>query len=607
MCRLFFRKLTRPLVLMAVGWALFHAPRADADPQHGLALYGAPALPPDVVLPYANPQAPKGGRLVEGNTGGFDSLNPFILKGTAPWQLARLTHESLMLRSADEPFTLYCLLCESVDVAADQRSVTFTLRAQARFSDRSPVTVDDVIWSFQTLGTQGHPRYRAFHDAVAAITQTGPRSVTLHFARADRELPLLAGLRPILQRAEWQGRDFAASDPALVPVGTGPYVVADHEPGRQVTLRRDPDYWGADLPLRAGQANLDEIRIQFFGDSGVMFEAFKAGQITLYREDNAEDWDRLYDFPAMRDGAMVKSEITHRRPTGMTGFVMNTRRAPFDDWRVRQAMIAAFNFPYLNGTVTGGRQPRIRSYWDNSGLSDVTGPATGAVRDLLAPFAATLPPGALEGYSLPPGDAAERNRADIRRAGDLLTQAGYPVVAGRRVTPAGVPLRIAALVRQGDSGNQAILDLYRAALDRLGITLDIRAVDNAQYAERERNLDFDLTPFRRDLSLSPGTEQRLYWGAALADTPGTRNLMGATDPAIDAMIDALLTAETPAAFTAAIAALDRVLMAGRYVIPLWAAGPDLIAHDARLRYSAYTPIYGDRHGWLPDTWWQNTP
>ncbi len=579
-----------------------------AEPTHGLSLYGEPALPPDMVsLPYANPDAPKGGRMVEGATGGFDSLNPFILKGTAPWQLGRLTHESLMLRSADEPFTLYCLLCESVDVAADGRSVTFTLRPEARFADRSPVTVADVIWSFQTLGTKGHPRYRAFHEQVAGIEQTGPRAVTIRFTRADRELPLLAGLRPILQAAQWQDLDFANADPNLIPLGTGPYVVADHEPGRHVTLRRDPDYWGAALPLRRGMANLDEIRIEFFGDGGVMFEAFKAGQVTVHREDNAEDWDRLYDFPAIADGRMVKSEIAHRRPTGMTGFVMNTRRPPFDDWRVREAMILAFNFPYMNGTVTGGKQPRIRSYFDNSGMSDVTEPASQVVRDLLAPFAASLPPGALEGYILPVGDVSERNRNDIRSAAQLLTEAGYGVRDGRRITPDGTPLRVTALVRQGDTGNQAVLNLYRAALDRLGIDLDLRAVDNAQYAERERNLDFDLTPIRRDLSLSPGNEQRLYWGAALAETPGTRNLMGATDPAIDAMIDALLAAETPAAFRAAIEALDRVLMAGRYVIPIWAEGPDRIAHDAGLRYPVTTPIYGDRHGWLPDVWWYEAP
>lgn len=588
--------------------ALNFAGPVRAAPTHGLALYGAPALPPDMVsLPYANPAAPKGGRLVEGATGGFDSLNPFILKGTAPWQLSRLTHESLMLRSADEPFTLYCLLCESVEVAADRMSVSFTLRAAARFADGSPVTVADVIWSFDTLGTAGHPRYRAFHEQVAGMEQTGPRSLTIRFTRSDRELPLLAGLRPILQQAQWQGRDFADADPNLIPIGSGPYVVADHETGRQVTLRRDPGYWGAALPLRRGMANLDEIRIDFFGDAGVMFEAFKAGQITVYRESNAEDWDRRYDLPAMTDGRMMRSEIAHRRPTGITGYVMNTRRPPFDDWRVREAMITAFNFPYLNDTITGGKQPRIRSYFDNSGLSDVTGPAPAAVRDLLAPFAASLLPGTLEGYVLPAGDASERNRSDIRIAGDLLTQSGYGVQDGRRIGPDGTPLRITALVRQGDTANQAILDLYRAALDRLGITLQIRAVDNAQYAENERNLDFDLTPFRRDLSLSPGTEQRLYWGAALADTPGTRNLMGTTDPAIDAMIDAVLAAATPEDFRTAIAALDRVLTAGRYVIPIWAAGPDRIAHDARLKYPVTTPIYGDRHGWLPDVWWMETP
>nr|WP_245776282.1 extracellular solute-binding protein [Thalassovita taeanensis] len=567
-------------------------------------MYGSPALPPDFVsLPYANPDAPVGGRLIEGSTGGFDSLNPFILKGTAPWQLRFLAYESLMGRSLDEPFTLYGLLAESVEVAEDRTWVEFTLREGARFSDGSPVTIEDVLWSYDILGREGHPRYLGFARQVAAIDQTGPRSLRITFTVPDRELALIAGMRPILKKAGWEGKDFAASSIHDRPVGSAPYVVSDFEQGHHVTLRRNPDYWGKDLPLRRGMNNLDEIRIEYFGDEGVLFEAFKAGTLNFYRETNAEKWAAQYDFPAVSAGDVVKSEISHQRPTGMTGYVMNTRRAQLADWRVRQALILAFNFPYINGTVTGGRQARIASYFSNSDLGMRPGPAEGAVRDLLLPFAAQLPPGTLEGIALPKGDAAPRNRRDLREAVALLKAAGWHVVEGRLVDGAGTPFTFEVLLRQGDKTGQSVMEIYRAALERLGITMTVRAVDNAQYAAREAAQDFDMMPIRRDLSLSPGNEQKLYWGAATVDQPGSRNLMGMTDPAADAMIEALLAAQDRAAFTDAARALDRVLMAGRYVIPIWGTGPDRIAHRKGLKFPDHTPIYGDRTGWMPDVWW----
>lgn len=567
-------------------------------------MYGAPALPPDFVsLPYANPQAPQGGRMVEGATGGFDSLNPFILKGTAPWQLRFLAYETLMARSWDEPFSLYGLLAESVRVAEDRPWVEFTLRPEARFSDGSPVTVEDVIWSFQTLGTVGHPRYLGFAAQTRSITPTGPRSLRINFATADRELALIAGLRPILKKAQWEGRDFTASTINDIPIGSAPYVVAEFEQGRFVTLRRNPDYWGRDLPVRRGTNNLDEIRIEYYGDTSVMFEAFKAGAVTVWRETNAEDWQTRFDFDAVRRGDVILSEIAHARPTGMTGFVLNTARPHLADWRVREALLLAFNFPYINGTVTGGLQPRIQSYFSNSELGLKPGPATGRVRELLAPFAASLPPGALEGYSLPEGDASERNRADLRRAMALLQEAGWQVREGRLVDSNGKPFDLDVLLRQGDRANLAVLEIYRGALERLGITARIRPVDNAQYAEAEAAQDFDMMPFRRDLSLSPGNEQRLYWGSQGVGTPGTRNVMGMQVAAADAMIDHMLTTDSREEFIAATRALDRVLMAGRYVIPIWTTSVDRIAHSRQLKFPEYTPIYGDRIGWMPDVWW----
>ncbi|WP_425046331.1 extracellular solute-binding protein [Primorskyibacter sp. S87] len=580
------------------------AGNGEAESVHGIAMYGEPALPPDFVsLPYANPDAPKGGRVVFGNTGGFDSLNPFVLKGTAPWQFRFWGYESLMGRSWDEPFTLYGLLAESVEAAPDRSWVEFTLREEARFSDGSPVTVEDVLWSYQILGEEGHPRYRGLWSQIASIEQTGPRSIRLTFSGDNRELALIAGLRPILKKAQWEGKDFAASGLDDIPIGTGPYVVKDFEAGRFLTLHRNPEYWGRDLPFRRGTHNLDEMRIEFYGDGTVLFEAFKAGELTAIREFNAEKWDRQYDFPAVERGDVIKSEIPHQRPSGMTGFVMNTRRAPFNDWRVREAMLLAFNFEYINDTMTGGAQPRIASYFSNSVLGMQPGPAAGAVRELLESHVDDLLPGALEGYALPVGDGSARNRGNLRAAMKFLNEAGWTVQDGELRDAQSRPFRFQVLLRQGDGDMQTVIELYARALERLGISVETTTVDNAQFTARQTAYDFDMTTFRRDLSLSPGNEQRLYWGSDGVEDPGSRNLMGMDSPAAEAMIDRMLSTETQEEFTAAVRALDRILTTGRYVIPIWQYDVGRIAHSRHLKYPEHLPIYGDRPGFMPDVWW----
>lgn len=572
-------------------------------------MYGEPALPPDFVsLPYVNPEAPKGGDIVLGNTGGFDSLNPFVLKGTSPWQLPFFTHESLMGRSWDEPFTLYGLLAESVETDESRSWVEFTLREEARFSDGSPVTVADVIFSYELLGTEGHPRYHGLYAQIESIEQTGPRKVRLTFNTENRELALLAGMRPILKKAQWEGQDFADAPLQEVPLGTGPYVVSDFDAGRQVTLTRNPDYWGAEIPFRRGTHNFDQIKLDFYGDGNVLFEAFKAGEISAGREFNAETWETRYNFPAVERGDVIKSEFPHQKPSGMTGLVMNTRRAPFDDWRVREAMIQAFNFEFINETLTGGALPRITSYFSNSELAMAKGPAEGRVRALLEPFAEELPPGTLEGYALPVSDGSARNRRGIRAAMKLLAEAGYAAGDdGVMRNAAGEPLSFSILVSKGSAqdiqGSEKIADLYIGALERLGIQARLEVVDGAQAVRRLEEFDFDMTTFRRALSLSPGNEQRYYWGAAAAEQPGSRNVMGATNPAIDAMIDEMLTARSQEDFRAAVRALDRVLTAGRYVIPVWQFTVDRIAHDARMKYPDSLPIYGDGPNFMPEVWW----
>lgn len=570
-------------------------------------MYGAPALPPDFVsLPYANPDAPKGGRVVSGNVGSFDSLNPYTLKGDVPWQLRHLTHESLMGRSYDEPFTLYGLLAESVETGPNREWVEFTIREEARFSDGSPVTVEDVIWSYETIGTRGHPRYRGFWQKVTSIEAIGPRSIRLTFSEEDRELALIAGLRPILKKSQWDGRDFGEAPGDEPPIGTAPYVVTDFEFGRHVTLTRNPDYWGRDLPFRRGTNNFDEIRIEFYGDDTVLKEAFKAQALSYVRELNAEKWATQYDFPAAQSGDIVLSEIPHQKPSGMTGFVFNTRRAPLDDWRVRDALIHAFNFEFINDTLTGGRQPRITSYFSGSELGMRPGPATGRVRALLEPFADQLLPGALEGYDLPVSVGTKRNRGNIRKAMTLLNDAGWTVEGGILKNPEGRPLELTVLLRQDGLLQQAsaYMEIYARALERLGITLKVETTDAAQYAERERTYDFDLTFFRRAFSLSPGNEQTYYWGAEYADQPGSRNLMGMKSPAAEAMIAEMLASRSREDFTAAVRALDRVLISGRYVIPIHEYSEGRIAHLKELKYPKdKLPIYGDGIWFLPEVWW----
>ena len=577
---------------------------AFAEPQHGISMYGEPALPPDFAhLPYANPDAPTGGRIVTGEVGGFDSLNPHIREGSTPWQLRFLVYESLLGRSYDEPFALYGVLAESVEVDPESMWVEFHLNPAAEFSDGTPVTVEDVIWSYETLGTIGHPRYLNSWTRIASIEATGERSVKLTFTEADRELAMIMGLRPILKAAQWEGVDFTQSGLDQIPIATAPYVIDDFEAGRFVSLRRNPDYWGADIPFRRGTNVIDEVRMEFFADGNAMFEGFTSGLVTTMRETNAANWEENYDFPRMQSGEVVRSIIPHERPSGMTGLVMNTRNPQFDDWRVREALIQAFNFDYINLTLNGGTEPQITSYFSNSVLGMEEGPAAGRVAEFLAPFEADLLPGAMDGYALPSGEEAPANRAGIRSAMQLFEEAGYVVQDGVMTGPDGAPFTFEILLQQGSTENQSVVNIYVEALERLGITPTIATIDSAQYRERTDAFDFDMTYFRRGVSLSPGNEQRLYWGCEMAETQGSRNLMGACHPAIEAMIDRMLTSESQDDYVAAVRAMDRVLMSERYVIPFWYSQISRLAHNAELRYPETLPIYGDWIGWQPDVWW----
>ena len=594
-------------MMRAVGVAALFASTAHtalAEPRHGIAMYGEPALPPDFVsLPYANPDAPKGGAITFGEAGGFDSLNPYIVKGSAPAGVALLTVETLLGRSYDEAFSLYGLLAESVDTDEARTYVEFTLREGARFSDGTPVTPEDVLWSFEKLGTEGQPRYAAAWGKIAKSEITGPRSIKFTFNVVDRELPLILGLRPILQKAQWEGKDFTAST-LIAPIGSGPYTVGEFEAGKFIHFTKNPDWWGKDVPFYKGMHNFDQVNYEYFGDAGVVFEAFKSGDTSTYREGNAQKWLTNYDFPAVTTGDIVKSEIPHGRPSGIDGLVFNTRKPLFTDWRVRDALIFAFNFELINSTITGGTQPRITSYYSNSTLGLTPGaPADGKVKTLLEPFAKDLLPGALDGYTLPTSDGSEANRANIRTATDLLEQAGWTVQDGTLKNAAGELFAFEILLVQGEDEMLSISNIYVEALKRLGIDAKITSVDSAQYKERTNAYDFDMTHYIRSLSLSPGNEQTLYWGSAGVTEPATRNWMGMNSPAAEAMIQTLLSSTSRDDFVAAAQALDRVLTTGRYVIPIWYSNISRLAHKKELKFPAKLPLYGDWIGFQPEVWW----
>ncbi|MFN3646188.1 MAG: extracellular solute-binding protein [Gemmobacter sp.] len=603
----YFRKPALAFALVAgvlAGAGAAGDSRAEPTTMHGIAMHGNPALPPDLVAqPQVNPEAPKGGRIVLGEVGGFDSLNPFSTLGRAPGWIAPLTVETLMGRAWNEPFTVYGLLAESVTTDDARSFAEFTLREGARFANGDPVTVEDVLWSFEALA-KAHPRYAAAHAKVARAHATGPRSVRFDFTAPDRELPLILGLRPVLSAKDWQGRDPAASG-MVAPLGSGPYRVAAVDPGRSITFARRADWWAADLPLMRGMHNFDEVKVEYFADGAVMFEAFKAGAIQVFREGQAARWASGYDFARVRSGEVVKSEIPHWRPAMMTGLAMNGRRAVLADWRVRQALIDSFGFEFVNATVNGGSEPRVQSWFHNSDLAMGPGPASAAVAALLAPFADSLPPDALGDLSLPVSDGSEANRAGLRRAGRWLEEAGWTVAAdGRRVNAAGEAMALEILLPIGGAEMRSVATIWARALERLGISARIVAVDDAQLNARLRDYDFDITPIVRANSLSPGYEQYLYWGRDGVTTPGTRNIAGVDSPAVDAMIETMLAARDPADFRTAVQALDRALMAGRHVIPLWFADRARLAHDRRLRFAAdRLPVYGDAAGFLPDVWW----
>jgi len=578
-----------------------------AGDNYAIAMHGAPASPADFThMPYANPDAPKGGRLVQGILGTFDSLNPLIVRGVAVQQVAAaqqmrgLVIESLMARGNDEAFTLYGLLARSVETDDTRSYVTFHIDPRARFSDGQPVTAEDVLFSLALLRDKGRPHHRQYYSKVAKAEAPDPLTVRFDLSGAnDRELPLILGLMPILPK---HAVDVATFEETTMtpPTGSGPYRVSAVKPGASVTLTRNPDYWGINLPVNRGLWNFDEIRLDFYREANGQFEAFKRGLYDFRVENEPLRWQDGYDFPAARNGEVTRDTIKTGMPQPSEFLVFNTRRPMFTDIRVRQALTLLFDFEWINHNYFFGLYTRSASFFAGSELSASGRAADDRERELLKPFVSRISPDILDGsYRLPVSDGSGRDRATLRGALNLLSQAGYDLdgtVLRQRSTKA--PLTFEILVTTRDQERIALA--YTRDLKRAGIEATVRAVDAVQFEQRRLGFDFDMIHNRWDQSLSPGNEQWFYWGSEAADHQGTRNYMGAKDPAIDAMIAALLEAREHPAFVSAVRALDRALMSGFYAIPLFNVGEQWIARWNRIERPGATALTG----YLPETWWQ---
>ena len=573
---------------------------AGAAPSHSIALHGTPLYADNFeAFPYVNPSAPKGGRLTLGVLGSFENLNPFIVQGVPASGIREFVVESLMARSLDEPFTLYGLLAETIDVADDGKSVTFALNPNVKFSDRLPVTPEDVITSFELLKTKGRPNHRTYFAKVSKAEKIGERSVRFTFEDAsDRELPFILGLMPVFAAHATTPQKFETS--SMTPlVGSGPYTVSRVDPGRSISFTRDKDYWGRDLPVNRGRFNFDEVRFDYFRDASVMLEAFKSGAIDLRLEDDPGRWADAYDIDAVHDGRIVKAEFDIGLPAGMTALVFNTRRAVFSDPRVRRALMTLFDFEWVNRTLYNGLFKRTTSYFERSYLASTGRPADTRERALLAPFPNAVRPEFLKGtYQFPISDGSGQNRVNQKAAYALLTEAGMVLKGGRLINAkTGKPLAFEILANS--NAQEALLLSYARSLEPLGIAVRVRVVDSAQYQERLASFDYDMIQNTWPSSLSPGNEQLFRWSAKTADAKGSYNFAGVKNPAADAMIDAMLAAKTETDFISAVRALDRVLLSGDYVVPLFYTPRQWVAYWARLKHPDKTPLFG----YSVDTWW----
>ncbi len=577
-------------------------------PRAALAMTGEPKYGNNFThFDYANPDAPKQGTLKLGATGTFDSLNPFIVRGQPALGLntgyLSLVYESLMARSADEPFSLYGLIAETVEVPADRSLIVFNLNPKARWSDGAPVTADDVLFSFRTLRDKGRPNHRTYYKKVLKAEKVSPLRVKFTFRPApdgsmDREMPLIMGLMPILPQHDWTGRPFDRTT-IRIPIGSGPYRIESVVPGRSIVYARNADYWGRDLSVERGLHNFDHIRVDYYRDDAIALQAFKAGQFDVRMENNAAIWATAYDVPAVHDGGIILDSIEHSRTEPAEGFVFNTRRPLFHDKVLRLALARAFDSGWIARNLYHGKVRRTASYFPNSDLA-AHGMPEGKERAILNQYRSRLPPDIFTAPAAPPetdGHAASL-RANLLAAAAALKDANYVLRDGLLYAPdATTPVAFEIVLH--NPAEEKIALTWALALRQLGITARVHTVDSAQYQARLAAFQFDVTVARWVNSLSPGNEQMVFWGSAAADQKGSRNYAGVKDPVVDALASAIPAARTREELVAATRALDRVLMAGCYMVPFFHAGADHVAYWTRVR----PPEAASPYGLVMESWW----
>lgn len=580
--------------------------------ESAIAMHGSPALGADFThFPYANPEAPKGGKITYGVVGTFDGLNPFVIRSFrttarglfADEQFGGLVYESLMVRSRDEPFTLYGLVADGVKLNNERTEITFHLNPKAKFSDGVAITADDVLFTINLLKSKGRPPFDRYMKRIEHIEKLDNLTVKMEFLHSkDREFPfILASSIPVLPKHAIDIDNFEKNGLNPIP-GSGPYIISRVDPGERIIYTRNPDYWGNDLPVNRGLNNFDTVQIEYFRNDNTRFEAFKKGILDVFLEEpaNPNRWRLSYNFPAVRDGEVIKESFKKRTPADMIGFVFNTRRPIFKDRRVRQALSLMFDFEWVNHNLFNDVYSRTEGFWSGSNLSSVGKPATEKEKQLLRPFPDAVLPEVMDGtWHSVKTDGSGIDRASAEKAWKLLQDAGYKIQNQQAIGPDGKPLQFEIMTQSLEEEKIALA--YQRSLERIGIEAEVRTVDDTQYQNRLTSFDYDMIIGKLKASLSPGNEQLNRWGSASRDLEGSFNFAGTADPAIDAMIAALLKARSNEDFIVSVRALDRVLISGSYYLPLYHLPDQWIARWSRIEYPAYTPLYGYR---LP-AWWHH--
>ncbi len=575
---------------------------------HAFALYGDPKYPPDFKhFDYVNPDAPKGGELYLANPDrrtSFDKFNPFSLKGVAAAGVSNLMFETLTAGSSDETASMYGLLAEDMQLAPDRMSIVFRLNPKARFNNGDPVTAADVKHSFDTLIAKGAPQFKSIYADVKQCVVLDNRTVRFDFKAFNRELPLIVGGTPVFSR-KWGATTSFDKIQLEPPIATGPYLIDRYDVGRSIIYKRNPDYWGNDVPSRKGMFNFGRIVYRFYKDDVAKLEAFKAGEFDLVVEYSAKNWARSYIGPKFESGEIVKKTLSHSNGAGMQGFVMNLRRPQFQDVRVRQALELALDYEWMNRQLFYGQYKRIYSYFSNSELAATGLPSEGEMK-LLEPLRKQLDPAVFGPAPIPPNtDSPGSLRANLLKARALLKQAGWEYRDGALRNAKGEPFVFEILDDQ--SALSRIISVYIRNLNKLGMQVNQRTADFALVQKRMEEFDFDMTSIRFPDVTSPGNEMFDRFGSKAADINGSDNAWGVKDPAVDKLVSALVAANTREELIAAARALDRVLLNKHITVPHWFSATHRVAYRDRFGIPATPPLYYQADPYVISTWWQKKP